>query len=107
MRRYGSLFFTILLALLLTSAFVPPVTAEMATPAENEPVAHVLSTTSTGVTFEVSVPWEQLSVEPVTADGREYVRIALPGWLETTKAGAPMLPLDVEQIGAPFGANVT
>lgn len=60
-----------------------------------------------GVTFTVTAPWQELSTEPVTADGQSYVRVRLPGWAATSDAGAPALPVLTRSIGAPIGADVT
>jgi len=75
-------------------------------PTSNLQPLRVLSSTAAGVTIEVAVPWEQLVLEPVVADGKPYVRVALPGWSANAAAGAPSLPLLTETTGAPLGANV-
>ena len=67
------------------------------------PQARLLSSTAGGVTFEIDVPWQSLSVE--AAEGG-YVRVALPGWTTTSQAGAPALPALVQAVGVPFGAAV-
>ena len=107
MKRPVKIFSTFLLAILLTSAYLPPVFANAQLPVSGQAGASQVSDDSTGVSFNVSVPWEQLSLEPVTADGREYVHVSLPGWPETAQAGAPILPVYTEMIGVPFGAGVT
>jgi hypothetical protein len=110
MLRCGKWFSTILSILLLASVCVVPAQANVpqaVLPQANVGAGvHLLSSTSSGVTFEVNVPWEQLRLEPVTAGGREYVRVSLPGWSETTQAGAPALPMLVGQIGVPFGVSL-
>jgi hypothetical protein len=83
---------------LLSGVFLPAATAD------TEDAVSLLSAGSSGVTFVVRVPWEQLSLEPVTANGKQYVRVSLPGWSPTAQAGAPVLPLVTKTIGVPFGA---
>jgi len=61
---------------------------------------------STGVTFTVTVPVEELVLEEVTENGKTYTRVMLPGWAQTTQAGAPALPMVMEQAGAPVGAEL-
>jgi hypothetical protein len=119
MLRYRTWVSTIISVLLLTSLFAPSATARTPQagpwlPADQaglsqtkvEEGVHLLFSTSTGVTFEVNLPWEQLSVEPVTAGGKDYISVSIPGWSETAQAGAPALPSLTEQIGAPFGGSV-
>ncbi len=119
MFRHGKWISLILPVLLLTGFFVSPATAETpqaeSIPPEGEPAAsrvaagtnpRVLSSNSSGVTFEVGVPWNQLSLETVTEAGKEYTRVAMPGWSETAQAGAPGLPMLTGKIGAPFGADI-
>ena len=67
----------------------------------------VLSSAATGAAFEVAVSWEELVLEPTTANGRAYMRISLPGWASTSQAGAPRLPVLAETVAAPQGATVT
>ncbi len=67
----------------------------------------LLSSTDAGLTFEVSVPWEQLRLDPVTEGGKEYVRALLPDWSTSAAPGAPALPLWTQSIGAPFGATLS
>ena len=111
----GKLVPTLLSVLLLTSLLVMPALATTprtgfplpAGRAVSEAGPRLLSSTSEGVTFEISVPWEQVSLEPGSAGGNQYVRVSLPGWSETAQAGSPALPMLTEQIGAPFGVNLT
>ncbi len=119
MLRFVKLFSILLMALLLTSVFLSPATANspqagmtrstgqgMASPGATEVGPRLLSSTSTGVVFEISVPWEQLSLQPVTSGGKGYVRASIPGWSYTAESGSPALPVLVEQIGVPFGVGV-
>jgi hypothetical protein len=91
----------LVLALLLESA-VPPAAAEAVRAGE----VSVVSSSSAGITFTVTVPWEQLRLEPMMVGGAEYVRVSLPGWAQSSQAGAPALPLLTETIGVPFGVGV-
>jgi hypothetical protein len=132
--RYPKWLSTFALALLLSSAALQGAGANSPTPSDSGPLASflakfltepvrppgqtagysvgstsavtLLSSISTGVTFEVRVPWEQLILEPVMAGGTEYVRVSLPGWMTTAQAGAPVLPFVAEAIGTPFGVSV-
>jgi hypothetical protein len=72
-----------------------------------EQAVSLASSTAAGVAFDVRVPWETLVVEPVTAGGKEYVRVSLPGWQAVAEAGAPALPLLTHTVGVPPGASVT
>ena len=99
------------LVLLLAAALAPAAPAAGAAPAAATPSGQpqdsgvqLLSSAAGGVTFEVKVPWERMSLEPVTAGGKDYVRVSLPGWAATAQPGAPLLPILVEAIGVPFGA---
>jgi hypothetical protein len=66
----------------------------------------LLSSTAAGITLELDVPWEGLSLDAVTAGEKDYVRLMMPGWSATTLAGAPELPLQSAAIGVPFGVGV-
>lgn len=76
-------------------------------PGEVGPKPRLLSSDGSEVSFSISVPWEQMSLEPVTFEGKDYARVLLPGWYETITPGLPALPFMVEQIGVPFGAHVS
>ncbi|HRT92205.1 MAG TPA: C25 family cysteine peptidase, partial [Anaerolineaceae bacterium] len=69
--------------------------------------SRLLDEESTGVRFTVTVPVEELELEEIEENGKTYTRVGLPGWSQTAQAGAPSLPLVVEQVGAPLGAEVT
>jgi len=69
-------------------------------------VTRLLSEGSTGVRFTVTVPVEELVLEEIEENGKTYTRVGLPGWSQTAQAGAPSLPMVVEQVGAPLGAEV-
>ena len=65
----------------------------------------LLTSNEREVIYEVNVPWQQLSLEKINLDGKEYLHVSLPGWSETTQPGAPALPFLAHIIGAPFGAD--
>jgi hypothetical protein len=65
----------------------------------------LISSTDSGVTFEVRVPWEKLSLGIRTIDGQQYTEVSLPDWSQTIVEGAPALPFIVNQIGAPIGTD--
>ncbi len=71
------------------------------------PNVQLLSSDSQGVSFRLDIPWQQLRLETVTLDGKDYVRVLLPGWSETFTPGMPALPFTVEKLGVPFGASIT
>ena len=63
----------------------------------------LLSSTAEGVTYTIEVPWQHVGIDVV---GGQYAQVSLPGWTTTSQAGAPALPMLVQTIGAPFGAEV-
>ena len=67
----------------------------------------LLSSSITELSFEVTVPWEELKMETVTADGREYTQVTLPAWASTSQPGMPLLPVITEEAAVPFGADVS
>ena len=66
----------------------------------------LLSSDDSGITFRVSVPWDRLTVEPLTGDGSRFVRLSMPGWSVTRQAGEPELPSMALLLGVPFGADL-
>ena len=67
----------------------------------------VLSTGSHGITFEISVPWQILSLEPIFIESQVYTQVSLPGWTNTEVPGAPQLPFSAQIIGVPHDAEIT
>jgi len=67
----------------------------------------LLSSSQSGVVFEVVVPWESLIQETVWVDGDAYVRITLPDWANMSQEGAPALPFLTQAIGVPFGVSLS
>ncbi len=74
---------------------------------QTQALVRLLNTSDAGLTLEVRVPWQQLLAEPVTADGKAYMRVSLEGWSHIAEEGAPALPFTAETIGVPFGAELT
>ncbi len=74
-------------------------------PDSNEPV-QLITSSPDGLTFEVRVPWEGLSLAPLSTANGEYLSVSLPGWTGTSEPGAPELPNLITQIGVPVGAGI-
>jgi uncharacterized repeat protein (TIGR01451 family) len=66
----------------------------------------LLSSDESGITFRVSVPWDRLAAEPLTDNGRQFVRLSMPGWSVTQRPGEPQLPVVAVALGVPFGADL-
>ncbi len=71
-----------------------------------ESVAELQAADSSGLSFTVSFPWEQLTLESVDVEGKQYIKPSLTGWSESLTPGMPELPIAIEQIGVPLGAEV-
>jgi len=88
---------------------LPPAISDTETVADSRPNdgrgARLLRSIDSEVTFEVAVPWEQLRTD--AADAAGYVRVSIPGWSSTARAGAPMLPMMAQAIAVPFGAELS
>ena len=74
---------------------------------ETVPAASLLAADGSGVDFVLETSWQDLLLEPVEVDGKSYVRVSFAGWASLSSEGKPALPVYVEQIGVPFGAEVT
>ena len=109
MTRSRTLQWLTALALVLSVTLLPATPAAAEAPGRTFPDrgSRVVSSTEAGVTFEIVVPWEQLSLEPVNAGGQAYVRLSLPDWQTSAQPGAPALPFGTETIGVPFGAELS
>ena len=109
-RQLPSLVFVsmfLILALILT-AISPALTGEASAPARSSsPLVEVNRVEGDGVAFTVSMKVEDLELTLVEEAGRQYTRVSLPGWAGTVAAGLPVLPVQVEQLGAPLGAEVS
>jgi len=74
---------------------------------QNVPTVSLLTADESGVDFVLETSWKDLLLEPVEAEGKNYTRVSLPDWTSLSQEGKPALPVHVEQIGVPFGAEVT
>ena len=74
---------------------------------QNVPAASLLTADESGVDFVLETPWKDLLLEPVEVEGKDYTRVSLPEWMSLSHEGKPALPVHVEQIGVPFGAEVS
>lgn len=96
----------LVLVLVAASVFSPRVGVNAASDGGVHPgVTKNLDDTS-GVTFTVAVPWDQVTLEPISVDGRTYTKVSLPGWVSSSQPGAPELPMLSQTVGAPFGSDV-
>ncbi len=102
-------------AILLVGLLVPTVNAAPSihvpvnrqSASSTPPEVEVNRVDGDGVTFTVSMKVADLELELVEEAGRQYTRVSLPGWAGTVAAGLPVLPVQVEQLGAPMGAEVS
>ena len=102
-------------AILLVGLLVPTVNAAPSihvpvnrqSASSTQPLVDVNRVDRDGVTFTVSMKVADLELELVEEAGRQYTRVSLPGWAGTVAAGLPVLPVQVEQLGAPMGAEVS
>lgn len=102
-RRLKKILIVMMAAVILMGVLSPSVRAE--TSLSNE--KYLLSSSQSGVVFEVVVPWESLIQETVRVDGDAYVRITLPDWANLSQEGAPALPFLTQAIGVPFGVSLS
>jgi len=106
---------TILIAvLLLVGLLVPTVNAApssqlpaFAPARSSSPEVEVNRVEGDGLAFTVSMKVADLELTLVEEAGRQYTRVSLAGWAGTVAAGLPVLPVQVEQLGAPLGAEVS
>jgi len=87
-------------------AEIAPLTQPSAVQIQSDGDVQLLSSDDTGITFQVSVPRDRLAVEPLTGDGRQFVRLSMPGWPSTQQPGEPQLPFVALSMGVPFGADL-
>lgn len=66
----------------------------------------VTASSDAGISFEVQVPWQQLSVQEVLVGDKTYTSVSLADWLASETPGKPSLPLLTQQIGTPVGVSV-
>jgi hypothetical protein len=79
---------------------------ENQTQATQELMVELLSSTDNGLSFDVTVPWTQLSVEPVVIDQKTYLKVSIPDWPMTSQPGMPEIPFHSDIIGVPFDVDV-
>jgi len=60
---------------------------------------------STGIHFEVRVPWSLLSLETISHEGQTFTKVSLPQTADTAEPGAPKLPLMSYMLAVPFGVE--
>ena len=92
-----------LLSLLLSQSF-PAIAAPRA---DATPTTHLLASSGSALSFEVSLPAQSLRLEPVVVDGTAYTRVSFPDAAYQAAPGEPALPFLTEMLGAPFGARVS
>lgn len=93
--------FSFFLFIIFIASQLPAIAAS---PAQEE--ITILSSGPEGIIYEVSVPWQVLSLEPVFVETQLYTQVSLPGWLNTAIPGAPQLPYNAQIIGVPPGAEI-
>lgn len=67
----------------------------------------LLSSENESINFEITLPWEEMSLITEAQVGGVYTKVSLPGWEEISQAGAPRLPFITTQIGVPADAEIT
>lgn len=98
-----SILLVILTAVMCLSFMGPSVNAEINIQNKSD----LVSSSGSGIKFEVVVPWKSLQQEIIKADDQSYTKINLPDWSNTSLEGAPALPLMTKAIGVPFGADIS
>ena len=102
MVRSGKLLMVVSIVLLVAVSVITPVKADQSAAS----TGFLLHESESGLKFEVTFPWQELGLEVVTENGKQYTRVSLEGWTETGQAGAPLLPMLVQQAAIPIGADV-
>ena len=102
-RQFNRILLVFLVALMCFSYLGPSAHAEM----DIQNQVKLLSSSGSGVKFEIVVPWKSLDTEIVKADGQSYTSINLPEWSKTSLEGAPALPFMTKAIGVPFGVELS
>ena len=77
--------------------------------AENDPDQNwvqIINSSSTSITFKVTVPLDDLVVEQTKVESKFYTSVHLPGYSSTSEVGAPQLPFLTEVLGVPFDSEV-
>lgn len=90
------------------SAYLPSFTSDASDKVQESRADHIdlISQGNDGVSFMLSVPWQQLQFESINVEGRVYQEVSLAGWQKLSLAGLPQLPFMTVQFGAPLGVEV-
>ena len=100
--RMKTIFASVLMLVLLLTQSVP-IQAEKGF---NQAGSRIIATTPASITFAVSFPVDELVLEKIQADGKEYTAVELAGFANTSLEGAPQLPMFTEVLGVPFDSEV-
>ena len=98
------LLLTFLLVTLVTSTLV---TRGMAEDGSAVPQTAIIMVSDNAITFEVTVPVENLALQIVQQQDQSYTEVSLPGFSSISDAGSPQLPFLTEVIGAPFESEIS
>jgi len=101
MRKKLTRFSLMMLCVFLLGNGIPTAQASVQSPA-----MELVAATESGLVFEVTVPWQSLTLQEIQAEGKNYTQIILPGYLQSLEEGAPQVPMLVETIGIPFGVEL-
>jgi hypothetical protein len=101
MRKKITRFSLMMLCVFLLGNGIPTAQASVQSPA-----VELVAASESGLVFEVTVPWQSLTLQEIQAEGKNYTQIILPGYLQSLEEGAPQVPMLVETIGIPFGVEL-
>jgi hypothetical protein len=113
MFRNGKIVLTLLVVILLINLPLPasttnlPLMKKVALAGGPKQNITVIESTPNGLQFEIQIPWEQLLIIPVQLEGRNYVKVSIPGFYISDQSGKPSLPFASEALGVPYGAKIT
>lgn len=91
-------------ALLLMAAARVPASSAEALPTGTG--VRLLSSSSEGITLEVTLDPDAVRLRTVSVDGQEYVAVSVPDWTTTGNPGAPALPMAYAGLAIPFGVDL-
>ena len=97
-----TIFASVLMLVLLLTQSVPIRAEEGLDQARSQ----IIATTPASITFAVSFPVDELVLEEIQADGKEFTTVELAGFANTSVEGAPQLPVFTEVLGVPFDSEV-
>ncbi len=95
------------IATICLSLFVNNLQPDVKAQAEIPGPVTLQSSSIEGVTFEVLVPWELISLKTIEEEGQTFSSVHLPGWDRLNTPGAPQLPYLTQTIGVPFGVDIS